>query len=176
MDYIEKTIKKNYVFQGKILTVRCDDAQLPNGEPCTREVIEHNGGACALYVKDGAVALVKQYRYPYGEILYEIPAGKLNKGEDPAEAAKRELEEEAGVRAKHVKLLQVMYPSPGYTDEKIYIYEATDGEEVAAHLDEDEFLDAEYMPLDRVREMLRNGEFKDGKTVIALQAYFLSRL
>ena len=174
MDYVEKTVNKNYVFKGKILTVRCDDALLPDGNPCTREIIEHNGGAAVLYVEDGKILLVRQYRYPYGESIYEIPAGKLDKGEDPIVAAARELEEEGGVRAERFELLFIDYPTPGYTNEKIYIYRAYDGKKVKAHLDEDEFLDAEYIPAERVREMLKNREICDGKTIIALQAYFLS--
>ncbi len=175
MEYIEKIVKKNYIYRGKILTVRCDDAELPDGKPCIREIIEHSGGACVLYVKDEKVLLVKQYRYAYGESIYEIPAGKLEIGEDPEKAAARELEEEAGVRATQLKLLHVMYPTPGYTNEKIYIYQALDGESVEAHLDEGEFLDVEYVPLDKVKHMLRNGEIKDGKTIIALQTYFLNK-
>ena len=173
MDYVEKTIKENCVFKGKILTVRCDDAELPDGKPCFREFILHNGGACVLYVKDGKVLLVRQYRYPYGESLYEIPAGKLDKGEEPIKAAARELEEEAGLIAKKLELLYVMYPSPGYTNEKIYIYEAISAKQAKAHLDEGEFLDVEYISLERVKEMLKKGEITDAKTIIALQAYFL---
>lgn len=174
MDYVEKTVKKNYVYQGKILTLRCDDALLPDGKPCKREIIEHSGGACVLYVENEKVLLVRQYRYAYGESIYEIPAGKLEKGEDPALAAARELEEEAGVKAGRLELLFVNYPTPGYTNEKIYIYRAYDGGKVNAHLDEDEFLDVEYLPLAKVKEMLKSGEIRDGKTIIALQAYFLS--
>ena len=174
MDYIEKTVQKNYVFRGKILTVRCDDALLPDGKPCTREIIEHSGGACVLYVEDNKILLVRQYRYPYGESIYEVPAGKLDKGEDPMSAAARELEEEGGIRAEKFELLFIDYPSPGYTDEKIYIYRAYDGKRVRAHLDEEEFLDAEFVPVERVGELLKNGEIRDGKTIIALQAYFLS--
>ena len=174
MDYIEKTVKKNYLYQGKILTLRCDDALLPNGEPCKREIIEHSGGACVLYVEDGKVLLVRQYRYAYGESIYEIPAGKLEPGEDPIFAAFRELEEEAGVKAGRLELLYINYPTPGYTNEKIYIYRAYDGEKAAPHLDDDEFLEVEYIPLDKVKQMLKNGEIRDGKTIIALQAYFLS--
>jgi ADP-ribose pyrophosphatase len=174
MDYIEKTVKKNYIYQGKILTLRCDDALLPNGAPCKREIIEHSGGACVLYVEDGKVLLVRQYRYPYAESIYEIPAGKLDKGEAPIKTAIRELEEEGGLVADELKLLYVMYPSPGYTNEKIYIYQALSAHETAARLDEGEYLDAEYIPLDKVKEMLANGEICDGKTIIALQAYFLS--
>ena len=174
MDYIEKTLKKNYIYQGKILNLRCDDAELPDGNPCKREIVEHSGGACVLYVGNGAVLMVRQFRYAYGESLYEIPAGKLNEGEDPMEAARRELEEEGGIRATHLKLLFINYPSPGYTNEKIYIYQAMDGEKVAAHLDEGEYLDAEFIPLEKAKEMLKKGELRDGKTIIALQAYFLA--
>ena len=175
MDYTEKTVKKNYVFRGKILTVRCDDALLPDGRPCTREIIEHNGGACVLYEENGKILLVRQYRYPYGESILEVPAGKIDGKEDPLKTAERELEEEGGIKAKRFELLFVDYPSPGYTNEKIYIYRAHSGERVQAHLDEDEFLDAEFIPEDRVWEMLKNGEIRDGKTIIALQAYFLSK-
>ncbi|MBQ7948901.1 MAG: NUDIX hydrolase [Clostridia bacterium] len=174
MDYVEKTVKKNYVYKGKILTLRCDDAELPDGKPCKREIIEHSGGACVLYVEDGKVLLVRQYRYAYGESIYEIPAGKLEIWEDPMKAAARELEEEAGVKAGRLELLFIDYPTPGYTNEKIYIYRAYDGQKVAAHLDEGEFLDVEYLPIERVKEMLKNGEIRDGKTIIALQSYFLS--
>lgn len=174
MDYIEKTVQKNYVYKGKILNLRNDDAELPNGKPCKREIIEHSGGACVLYVENGKVLLVRQYRYAYGESIYEIPAGKLEKGEDPRLSALRELEEETGVKAEKPQLLYVIYPTPGYTNEKIYIYRAYAGEKVDRHLDEGEFLDVEWVPIEKVKEMLKNGEIKDGKTVIALQAYFLS--
>ena len=175
MDYIEKTVQKNYVYQGKIVNLRCDDAQLPNGKPCKREIIEHSGGSCVLYVKDDKVLLVKQFRYAYGESLYEIPAGKLEKGEEPILAAARELEEEAGVKAKDLQLLYVMYPTPGYTNEKIYIYQAFGGESVEAHLDDDEFLDVVYLSIEEVQKMMQAGEIKDAKTLIALQAYLLSQ-
>ena len=176
MDYIEKMVNKNYVYRGKILTVRCDDALLPDGRPCKREIIEHSGGACVLYVENDAVLLVRQYRYAYGESIYEIPAGKLEKGEDPMLAAARELEEEAGIKTEKLELLFVDYPTPGYTDEKIYIYRAYDGKKTQKNLDDGEFLDAEFIPLDKVKEMMKNGEIRDGKTLIALQAYFLSCL
>ena len=173
MDYVEKTIHKNYVYKGKILNLRADDAQLPDGKPCKREIIEHSGGACVLYVEDGNVLFVRQYRYAYGESIYEIPAGKLEPNEAPMSAAKRELEEEAGVIAKDLELLHVMYPTPGYTNEKIYIYYAKEGVKTDRRLDEDEFLDTVWIPLPKAKQMLLNGEIKDGKTIVALQAYFL---
>jgi ADP-ribose pyrophosphatase len=174
MKLIEKTVNKNYVYKGKILTVRCDDALLPDGKPCKREIIEHSGGACVLYVENDAVLLVKQYRYAYGEELYELPAGKLEQGEDPKCTAMRELKEETGIRATDFELLYVDYPSPGYTNEKIYIYHAKNGVKTESRLDEGEFLTAEFVPLKRAKEMLKNGEIKDGKTVIALLHYFLT--
>lgn len=176
MDFTEKTVQKNYVYKGKILSLRNDDALLPDGNPCKREIIEHSGGACVLYVENGSVLLVKQYRYAYGESIYEIPAGKLNEGEDPAIAAARELEEEAGVKATTLTKLFTVYPTPGYTNEKIHVYRADQAEKVTAHLDEGEFLQAEYLPLDKVKKMLLSGEIKDAKTIIALQAYFLSEM
>ena len=173
MDYQEKTVNKNYVYQGKILSLRVDDALRPDGKPCKREIIEHSGGACVLYVERGKVLLVKQYRYAYGESIYEIPAGKLNAGENPMLAAKRELEEETGVKSENLQLLYVMYPTPGYTNERIYIYLAKDGECVPAHLDDGEFLDVEWVEIEKIKQMMQSGEIRDGKTLIALQAYFL---
>ena len=173
MQYEEKTVRKNYIYQGKILSLRVDDAILPDGKPCKREIVEHSGGACALCVEAGKVLFVKQYRYAYGETVYELPAGKLNAGEDPFLAAQRELEEETGVRAEKLELLYEIYPSVGYTNERIYIYLAHGGKRVEAHLDEGEFLDVEWIELERVRKMLKSGEIKDAKTVIALQAYLL---
>ena len=174
MDYTEKTINKNYIYKGKILNLRCDDAVLPNGQACKREIIEHNGGACVLYIENGKAALVRQYRYAYGETVLEIPAGKLNTGEDPLFAAGRELEEETGISASRLELLCMMYPTPGYTNEKIYIYQAFDGKQGDRHLDEDEFLDVEWIPLEQIKAMLKTGEIKDAKTIIALQTYFLN--
>ncbi len=175
MDCVEKTVKTNYIYKGKILNLRVDDAELPDGKPCKREIIEHSGGACVLCVKEGEVLLVRQYRYAYGESIYEIPAGKIDRGEDPQNAAVRELEEEGGLVATEIKHLFTVYPTPGYTNEKIYIYQATAFKEGKVHLDEGEFLTAEFLPLEKVVGMLERGEIRDAKTVIALQAYLLSR-
>ena len=175
MDLTEKTVQKHYVYEGKIISVRCDEALRPDGKPCKRELIEHPGGACVLYVEDGRMLLVKQFRYAYGEVLYEIPAGKLEAGEDPALAAARELSEEAGVEAEKLELLFVMYPTPGYTNEKIYIYRASGGRRTDEHPDEGEFVQAEFVPLETVKKMLEDGTINDAKTIVAAQAYFLSQ-
>lgn len=171
MNLKEKTVNKNYIYRGKIVTLRCDDAILPDGKPCKREVVEHPGGACVLYVRDGKVLLVKQFRYCYGEETLEIPAGKLNEGEDPCVSAGRELEEEAGVIADNLKLLFTIYPTPGYTNEKIYIYYADSVREGKVHLDEGEFLNSYYIPLEEVKRMIDDGSIRDAKTIIAVQKY-----
>ncbi len=169
----EKTVKKNYVFQGKILSVRCDDALLPDGKPCTRELVEHPGGVGILYVEDGKVLLVKQYRYAFQDAIYEIPAGKLEYGEDPMLAGIRELSEEAGVEARKLYPICTYYPTCGYSNEKIHLFEAVECRHGALHLDEDEFLNVEYIPLEKVVKMIESGEIKDSKTVIAVQYYLL---
>lgn len=173
MQLEEKTVRKNYIYRGKIINVRCDDAELPNGRPCRREIVEHPGGACVLCVKGGKVALVKQFRYAYGEAIYEIPAGKLNEGEDPMLAAERELGEETGMIADELVLRFVLYPTPGYTNEKIFIYEALGVREGKQHLDEGEFLNVEFVPIEDALEMVENGAICDAKTIVALQRYAL---
>lgn len=167
----EETSKRNVVFEGKIITVRCDDAVLPDGRPCKREIVEHSGGASVLCIVDGKVVLVRQFRYAYGEELYEIPAGKLERGEDPSAAAMRELEEETGLIAGSLSLLTVLYPSPGYTNEKIYIYEAKGVRKGETHPDSDEFLKVEYIPFTEACNMVARGEIRDAKTVAALLYY-----
>lgn len=173
MDYVEKTVEKRYIYKGKILNLRCDDAALFDGTPCKREIIEHSGGAGVLYIEDGKVLLVRQYRYAYGESVLEIPAGKLNAGEAPEITAARELEEETGIKAERLELLYTIYPTPGYTNEKIYLYQAYGGQRTGAHPDEGEFVDSVWIPLDTAKEMLERGEIKDGKTIVALQHYFM---
>ncbi len=168
MDFREKTVNKTYLYKGKILNVRKDDIILPDGKPAVRELVEHSGGSAILCEKDGKILLVKQFRYPYGEVIYEIPAGKLNEGEDPAETAMRELEEEGGIRAERVEKLFDVYPTPAYTTEIIRIYRAVGIKETKAHLDEDEFLSAVWIEKDKLKEMIARGEIKDAKTLIAL--------
>ena len=172
MDTTEKTIEKKYVYRGKIINVRCDGALLPNGEPCKREIVEHHGGAAILCVTGGKIAFVKQYRYAYGKEVLEIPAGKLEAGEDPLNAAKRELKEETGVSAEKFEKIAEVYPSPGYTNEIIYIYRAYPVSAGAASPDPDEFLSVLWIGEEDAEKMLKSGEISDAKTIIALQRYF----
>lgn len=173
MNLEEKTTKINYIYRGKIINVRCDEAELPDGRPCKREMIEHPGGASVLCVHEGKAALVRQFRYAYGEALLEIPAGKLERGEDPMLAAKRELEEETGLTAESLRRIFTLYPTPGYTNEKIYIYEAVNVKKGQQHLDEGEFLNVVYLPVEEAVRMVKEGEICDAKTIVALQHYLL---
>lgn len=168
MELIEKTKSSEYIYKGKILNLRKDDVVLPDGKDAKREVVEHSGGAGILCVKDGKILLVKQFRYPYKEIIYEIPAGKLNKGESPEQTAKRELLEEGGIVSEKMTEIFKIYPSPGYTDEVIYIYFAEGLTQKESRLDEDEFLDSEWVDASTAERMVLSGEIKDAKTVIAV--------
>ena len=175
MNLTEKTVKQNVVFEGKIIRVRCDDARLPDGKPCKREVVDHAGGASVLYVREGKVLLVRQFRYPYMEETLEIPAGKLNPGEDPAQTAARELAEETGWQPASVEHMFTIYPTPGYSAEKIYIYRAHGVREGQVHPDEDEFVTAAFYPIDEVLSMIEKGEIKDAKTIIAVMSLRLQK-
>lgn len=165
MNLEEKTVKKNYMFNGRIINVRKDDALLPNGVPCTREVVEHNGGVCIAPLTDkNELIFVRQFRYPYGEVLLELPAGKLELGEDPFEAGKRELEEETGTVASKYMNCGKFYPSPGYTSEIIYLYAAKGLTSTHMHPDDDEFLEVEKIPVKKAVQMVLDNEIVDGKT------------
>ncbi len=167
MELFEKTLKKNYVFHGSIISVRQDETLLPNGKTALREVVEHNGGVCvAPLTAEKELIFVRQFRYPYSQVVLELPAGKLEKGEDPFEAGKRELEEETGNTAENYIDCGVFLPSPGYCGELIHLYAAYNLIPTEMNLDEDEFLEVERIGLDRAVEMVMNNEIVDGKTQV----------
>ena len=168
MNFNEKTVGKTTLYSGKILNLRRDDVILPDGNKAIREVVEHSGGSAILCELDGKVLLVKQFRYPYGECIWEIPAGKRNPNELPEVTAIRELEEEGGVIAGRVEKIFEVYPSPAYTEEVIHIFKALNVKKGKVHLDEDEFLTAKWFTLDEIKQMLKKGEIKDAKTLIAI--------
>lgn len=177
MDLTEKQIDFEYKFQGKIVNLRVDDALLPNGTTAKREVVEHNGGVCVAPLDDEYnLYFVKQFRYPYMEIVTELPAGKLEKGEDPFEAGKRELREETGAVAKKYVDLGKLYPTPGYCGEIIHMYLATELEFGEQSPDEDEFLEVYKIPLEKAVEMVMNGELRDSKTqTMVLKIYVMKQ-
>jgi ADP-ribose pyrophosphatase len=176
MDYTEKQLSSKEIFKGRIITVRHDEVELVNGKAALREVVHNNGGVAVLALDDAEnVLFVRQFRYPYGEVLLELPAGKLEPGEDPLTAGLRELEEETGHTAGHHESLGVAYPTPGYCDEVLHLYLAKNLTQTQQNLDEDEFLDVEKIPFDKAVEYCLDGTIKDAKTLVALLRYKLRR-
>ncbi len=161
----ERQLSSKTVYDGRILSLQLDRAALPDGREVAREVVRHCGGVAIAAVDERRrVWLVEQYRYPYGEVIVEVPAGKLEPGEDPDAAAARELREETGLSAAALRRVAVNYPSPGYTDERLYLYIATGLTEVGQQPDDDEFLRVSSMPLAEAAKMVLRGEIPDGKT------------
>lgn len=172
MNLTEMMLKKNYVYNGKIFKVRNDDVLASDGAPCFREFIEHSGGVGILPVTDDEkVILVKQYRYPYGECVLEIPAGKKDINESPLDCAIRELKEETGYISKKIEPLGEIYPSPGYTNEKIYIYTASELIFDGQKLDDGEFLEVYKYDINEAVDMVNQNIIKDAKTIIAILKY-----
>lgn len=169
MDYTEKTLAVDEKYRGRIVYLHVDRVELPDGKATKREIVEHMGGVAIIPVdENGLVSCVRQYRYAVGEHLLEIPAGKLEEGEEPFHCAVRELSEETGYTADNYVFLGAIFPSPGYCREKLYIYLATGLRPGKKHLDEGEFLDVEKYPLDTLAEMVMRGELSDAKTVVAV--------
>lgn len=172
MEFTEQTVSSRQLFQGRVFRVELDEITLPNGKPAQREVIRHNGGVGVLAIDgEGQVLLVRQFRYPYGQVLLEIPAGKLEVGEDPAACGLRELEEETGYIAGDYRFLARVYPSPGYVDEVLHLYLAQDLTSTQQNLDEDEFLAVERMPLADAIALCMDSTITDAKTLVALLKY-----
>ena len=165
---MEKEIQRTLIYDGKIMQVTREEVELENGEHAYREVVYHHGGVCILAVKNHQIILVKQFRYPNRIQTIEVPAGKLEKDEDPQDCAFRELEEETNNRARDMKFIMKVLPSPGYTSEWLYLYEAIDFEEVNDALagDDDEFIDIIKMDIDEAYQKVLDGEIVDAKTVI----------
>ncbi len=173
MVYNEKTVSKELVFEGKIIKVTSEKAELENGQIVTRELVTHNGGVCVVAVDDQQnTYLVRQFRYPFKEVLTEVPAGKREKDENPLECGTRELQEEIGATAENFVSLGKLYPTVAYDTEVIYMYLATGLSFSKQHLDEDEYIDVVKIPLKEAVEMVMRDELPDSKTQLAiLKAY-----
>ena len=157
------------VYDGKVLALDVDEVQEPEGVRAVREVVRHRGSVAALPVQgDGRVVLVRQYRYAVDERLWEIPAGRLDPGETPAEGARRELEEEVGLRVSALDLLLVFYTTPGFCDERLHLFRASGLTEGTARPEADERIELGTFTLDEARAMIGRGEVRDGKTLLAL--------
>jgi ADP-ribose pyrophosphatase len=167
-----RLVKREVLYTGKVFDLIVDQVEYPSGNKGVREIAHHPGGAVVVPIlDDGNVMLVKQLRYPLGKHILELPAGKLNKGEDPAVAAHRELEEETGWIASHLVKLTSMYSTPGFCDEELHIYLATGLQQSSNghHREEGEFtMTVHVMALSDAIGLVNNAELKDGKTIVGL--------
>lgn len=177
MEFTEKTLNSQMVFDGRIVKVYKDDVELADGHKSFREVVRHSGGVVIIAFKDkNTILLVKQYRYPIAKTVLELPAGKLEKGEDPFEAAKRELEEETGYCANKWTDLGYINTSPGFSDERLYLYLAQDLEFTQCRPDEGEIIQAIEYKYEDVLEMINNGEINDAKTICGIMRADMKRV
>ena len=169
MKLTEKTIDTKRHFEGRVINLRVDTVELENGTLATREIVEHPGGVCVIgMTDDGKIPMVRQFRAPFGRTLLEVPAGKLNYGEDHFECGKREFLEETGFFAKDYVYFGSLYPSVGFLAENLHIYYATGLTKGEQHLDDDEFLNVEFFTLDELLDLVDQNEIKDAKTVVAI--------
>ena len=177
MEFEEKTLKSELLLKGKVVTVIKDDVELSDGYKSFREVVVHPGGVVIVALTDeNKIILVKQYRYPIKCVNIELPAGKLEFGENPDLAAKRELEEETGYRAKDWKSLGYINTTPGICTEKLYLYMASGLEFVGEHPDEGEIIKSKEYSLNQVFEMIKSGQINDSKTICAVFRAFCKEL
>ena len=169
MSFYERQIESQTVYEGMIVNIRRDKAQLQNGSVVPREVVVHTGGVGIVPLTDDRkVLMVRQYRYPMEEELLEIPAGKMSEGEEPLHCAIRELSEETGCAAGKIIDLGATYPSPGFCSETLYLYLAMDLQYGSMHLDEDELLSLEAVDIDELMKLIMANELPDSKSIIGI--------
>ena len=172
MEQIERTMKSDKIFDGKILSLRVDTVELPDKKYSKREIVEHDPSVSVVATdNDGNILLVKQYRKPVEKVIYEIPAGSIEIGENPREGAIRELKEETGYVAKDVEYISEFYSTPGFCTEKMYVFFATEIEECDQEPDEDEFIEVEKVSLDKAIKMIQLGEIMDAKSIVGILMY-----
>jgi len=164
-----RRLAQRRVYGGKVVSLDVDEVEEPGGVRAVREVVRHAGSVAALPVHaDGSVVLVRQYRYPVDAAVWELPAGRRDPGEPPEQAARRELEEEVGLRAHRLEPLSVFYTTPGFCDEVMHLFRASELEAVPARPEQDERIEALRLPFAEALAMLRRGEVREGKTLVAL--------
>lgn len=169
MDFEEKTMKSERVYEGKIVNLRIDTVELPDKKYSKREIVEHPGAVGVVpLTDDGFLILVKQFRKAVEKSLLEIPAGKIEINEEPKETALRELAEETGYRAEKMEYLFEFYTSPGFSNEKVYLFLATGLTEGEANPEDDECIQIKKYKIKDLIEMVNRGEINDSKTIIAI--------
>lgn len=167
MKYEEKTMKTEKIYEGKILNLRIDTVELPDKKYSKREIVEHPGAVAIIALtEENEIVLVKQYRKAIERELLEVPAGKLEIGEEPKETAIRELKEETGYTAKKIEYLLEFYTSPGFTNEKVYLFLADELIEGEAQPEKDEYIEVIKLKLDGLIELINKGEIIDSKTIV----------
>ncbi|SHJ64902.1 NUDIX hydrolase [Tepidibacter formicigenes] len=165
----EKTMSSEKIYNGKVINLRVDTVELPQHKYQKREIVEHPGAVAILALTEKKeVILVKQFRKPVEETLLELPAGKLELGEDPKECAIRELKEETGYEAEKIKFSNLFYTSAGFSNEKMYLYLATGLKEGQSCPDEDEYIEVFKVKISEALDMIKKGEIKDAKTIIGI--------
>lgn len=172
----ESTVSSESIFEGKVISLQVDTVMLPDGKLATREVVRHPGAVAVLAIHNDKMLVVDQYRQPLGRCEVEIPAGKLERGEDPLEAAKRELKEETGYSCGSIRKLHSFYTSPGFADEIIHLYLAENLTEGDMKPDEDEFLDMFEITLEEAYRLIDEERISDAKTIMAVYAWQMYKM
>lgn len=175
---MQKKLSSTTIYDGKIFQLTKDEVEIENGIKVTRDIIHHHGGVGVVAIQDNQILLVKQYRYATKQSLLEIPAGKLEKDEDPYICGIRELEEETAYRCTSMKPITSFYSTPGFCSERIYLYEALDFMKVdnPIPMDDDECIELMWIDLPKANEMIAQGEIQDAKTIIAIQYAMLKKV
>lgn len=168
-DFKEIKLSSSKIYEGKVFNIFVDKVQLPNGKESVREVIHHNGGVTIVALPESdKVVLVKQFRYPLGKPLWELPAGRLDLNEDPVNGAKRELKEETGFVTGAIESLGIVYPAPGYSNEVLYFFKATNLTDDIPEPDHDENIEVKVVDLKQAWQMVKDGEIRDAKSIAGL--------
>ncbi|MFS1512256.1 NUDIX hydrolase [Chengkuizengella sp. SCS-71B] len=172
----EITVETEQIFKGKIISLQVDKVKLPNGKMSAREIVKHPGAVAVLAIYEDKMIVVEQYRKPLEKNQIEIPAGKLDPGEEPKEAALRELKEETGFDCGSIKHINSFYTSPGFADEKIFLFLAEELTRGEMKLDEDEFLSCDSITLEQALEYIKEEKISDAKTITAIYAWQIYKL
>lgn len=168
MDYEEKTMKTEKIYEGKIINLRIDTVELPDKKYSKREIVEHSGSVGIIPIIDDSLVLVKQFRKSVEKNLLEIPAGKIEINEEPRETALRELSEETGYTTDNLKYLFEFYTSPGFSNEKIYLFLTDELFEGETNFEDNEYIEVQKIKIEDLVKMVDRGEITDSKTIISI--------